>query len=157
MLALISLLYLNHSIQCKSFQSILLNQYYSTSTSSFSTYFIYRFLKSFLSILLPETKSTAFRINDMPRHRQLIINKNEDSRWKPYKWFYDVSRIAPIIRGKTPNAKFCIISIRPNAVPKSLGFTIIGRVGIITVQNNAMPIPIKVTGTQRIHYYFLSY
>jgi len=53
--------------------------------------------------------------------------------------------------GKTPRAKFCIISIKPKAVPSNFGFTIMGRVGMITEQKRPIPRPIVVTGTQRIH------
>jgi len=125
-------------------------------TVSFSTYTKYFFLKSFLSILEPVVKSTAFKIKAIPRHKQLTRNKNIDSSWKPYnvcsitRW-----RIAPIIKGNIPKAKFCIISIKPNAVPNSFGATIIGRVGMMTEQNRPIPIPIKVTGIHLIHSSFL--
>lgn len=57
--------------------------------------------------------------------------------------------------GNNPNARFISTSMIPKAVPKSLGFTIIGKVGITTVQNSATPIPIVETGTHLIHSYSL--
>ena len=61
-----------------------------------------------------------------------------------------------MISGNTPKARFIKTSIIPKAVPNNLGFTIIGRVGITTVQKSATPIPIVETGTHLIHSYFLS-
>ncbi len=58
--------------------------------------------------------------------------------------------------GKTPNARFIKTYIIPNAVPNSFGFTIIGKVGITTVQKRATPMPIVETGNHLIHYYFLN-
>ena len=50
--------------------------FYYSYTSSFNTYFIYFFLKSFLSIKFPETKSTDFKINDSPKIAHPTNNKN---------------------------------------------------------------------------------
>lgn len=57
-----------------------------------------------------------------------------------------------MIKGKTPSARFCKTSMSPKAVPRWRGFTSIGIVGIIAVQNSAMEMPNSVTGTKRIHY-----
>ncbi len=130
--------------------------FYYSSTSSFNTYFIYFFLKSFLSIKFPETKSTDFNINDKPKIAHPTKNKNIVCKWNPYSSPLTDSLISPIISGNTPSARFMSTSIIPNAVPKSLGFTIIGKVGIITVQKSATPMPIVETGTHLIHSSFLN-
>jgi hypothetical protein len=49
--------------------------------------------------------------------------------------------IAPAINGNVAKAKFCNISINPNAVPNNRDSTIIGTDGTIAVQNKAQHIP----------------
>lgn len=95
----------------------------------------------------PDTLSTALRTKASPMVTHPVRKKNKLCWWNPSSsWSLTLSRIAPIIMGNSPKAKFWSISISPKAVPNSLAFTIIGRVGTMIAQNIPVPIPRKPTG-----------
>jgi hypothetical protein len=59
---------------------------------------------------------------------------------------YALSLKNPLIKGNTPRAKFCSISIIPNPVPIILAGTSIGTVGTIIEQKIAIQIPNRIAG-----------
>jgi hypothetical protein len=100
----------------------------------------------------PLTKSIAFRIKARPIVMQPTMKKNKLCSWNPYRGLeLTLSLIAPIIRGKTPRAKFWSISMSPKAVPNNLWLIIMGSVGTKIEQNIPVPIPRKQTGTHLIN------
>lgn len=127
------------------------------SSPYFNTLFTYYLRKFCSSNLFPVTKSTAFKKKLAPNPMQLIMKKNKVCKWNPYIYLLWVYLIKPAIRGKAPKAKFWIIYIIPNPVPKSFGFTNIGIVGTITVQKMATQTPNRPEGMYLTHSYPLKY